>query len=55
MADKKIVIGTLGSHTALQILKGAKDEGFPTLLVTKERQKDFYSTFSFIDDVVVIP
>lgn len=55
MADKKIVIGTLGSHTALQILKGAKDEGFPTLLVTIPKHKEFYETFPFIDEIITIP
>jgi 5-formaminoimidazole-4-carboxamide-1-(beta)-D-ribofuranosyl 5'-monophosphate synthetase len=55
MADKKVVIGTLGSHTALQILKGAKDEGFSTLLVTIPKHKAFYETFPFIDEIVTIP
>lgn len=55
MEPKKIVIGTLGSHSALQILKGAKDEGFPTLLVTLPKHKSFYSTFPFIDEIITIP
>lgn len=55
MDTKKAVIGTLGSHTALQILKGAKDEGFPTLLVTLPKHKSFYSTFPFIDEIITIP
>lgn len=52
---KKITIGTLGSHTALQILKGAKDEGFRTLLITIPKAASFYSTFSFIDEIISIP
>jgi 5-formaminoimidazole-4-carboxamide-1-(beta)-D-ribofuranosyl 5'-monophosphate synthetase len=55
MADKKVIIGTLGSHTALQILKGAKDEGFPTLLITIPKHKTFYETFPFIDEILTIP
>jgi 5-formaminoimidazole-4-carboxamide-1-(beta)-D-ribofuranosyl 5'-monophosphate synthetase len=55
METKKFIIGTLGSHTALQILKGARDEGFPTLLITTPEHKVFYSTFSFIDEIIVIP
>ena len=48
-------IATLGSHSALQILKGAKDEGFKTLIVvTPDRQK-FYGRFPFIDKQMVIP
>src|SRR3989344_3635594 len=31
MGNKSYTIVTLGSHSALQILKGAKDEGFPAL------------------------
>jgi len=54
MDSKKITIGTLGSHTALQILKGARDEGFETLLITTPKHKEFYSTFPFIDDIIVI-
>lgn len=54
MEAKKISIGTLGSHTALQILKGAKDEGFKTLLVTIPKAASFYSTFPFIDEVLTV-
>lgn len=45
-------ISTLGSHSALQILKGAKDEGFPTLLFAKKETVSFYQRFSFIDEIV---
>ncbi len=55
MQTKKYTIGTLGSHTALQILKGAKDEGFGTILITTPKHKSFYATFSFIDEIIVIP
>ncbi len=55
MEAKKVIIGTLGSHTALQILKGAKDEGFSTLLITVPKHKAFYSTFPFVDKTIVIP
>lgn len=55
MEAKKVIIGTLGSHTALQILKGAKDEGFSTILITYPKHEAFYRTFPFIDEVIVIP
>lgn len=45
-------IATLGSHSALQILKGAKDEGFKTLLFTTPDRVSFYESFSFIDEIV---
>lgn len=47
-------IATLGSHSALQILKGAKDEGFKTLLITTNERADFYNRFSFIDTVTSV-
>lgn len=48
---KKYIIATIGSHSALQILKGAKDEGFKTLLFTTKEREDFYRRFSFIDNI----
>ena len=51
---KMYTIATLGSHSALQILKGAKDEGFKTLLITTDRA-DFYKRFKFIDEILTIP
>ena len=32
--DRPYTIATLGSHSALQILKGAHDEGFRTLAIS---------------------
>jgi 5-formaminoimidazole-4-carboxamide-1-(beta)-D-ribofuranosyl 5'-monophosphate synthetase len=48
-------IATLGSHSALQILKGAKDEGFHTLAVVTPFNERLYSSFAFVDEVIVIP
>src|SRR5579863_8103833 len=48
-------IATLGSHSALQILKGAKDEGFHTLAVVTPQNERLYASFSFVDEVIVIP
>ncbi|MEP7167522.1 MAG: formate--phosphoribosylaminoimidazolecarboxamide ligase [Candidatus Woesebacteria bacterium] len=48
-------IATLGSHSSLQILKGAKDEGFKTLIVTTTDRESFYRRFPFIDQFKVIP
>lgn len=55
MKRKTYTIATLGSHSALQILKGAKDEGFTTLLITTPNREGFYKRFPFIDEVMVIP
>ena len=48
-------IATLGSHSALQILKGAKDEGFKTICVVTPDRVSLYSRFNFIDKILKIP
>ncbi|HEY0579449.1 MAG TPA: formate--phosphoribosylaminoimidazolecarboxamide ligase [Candidatus Nitrosocosmicus sp.] len=47
-------IMTLGSHCSLQVLKGAKDEGFQTLLVCEEKRLSLYKRFKFIDKLIVL-
>ncbi len=48
-------IATLGSHCSLQVLKGAKEEGFHTVLVTKSTREKFYKRYnSFIDEYIVV-
>lgn len=48
------VISTLGSHCALQVLKGAKDEGFKTLLVCEKKRESLYKRFKFIDELILV-
>lgn len=55
MLNGKLTIATLGSHSALQILKGARDEGFKTLVVTTTEKAHFYKRFKFIDEILSIP
>lgn len=50
----KYTIATLGSHSALQILKGAKDEGFKTLIISTKDRESFYNRFKFIDEQVIV-
>jgi 5-formaminoimidazole-4-carboxamide-1-(beta)-D-ribofuranosyl 5'-monophosphate synthetase len=52
--DGKLTIATLGSHCSLQVLRGAKDEGFRTLLVCERRRLDLYRRFGFIDEIVEV-
>ena len=47
-------IATLGSHCSLQVLKGAKDEGFKTILVCEKRRRSLYGRFPFIDEMVIV-
>lgn len=51
---KKFSIATLGSHCSLQVLKGAKDEGFNTLLICEKRRLGLYKRFNFIDDMILV-
>ena len=51
---KKYTIATLGSHCSLQVLKGAKDEGFRTLLICEKSRSSLYRRFNFIDDVIMV-
>lgn len=52
--NEPTTIATLGSHSALQILKGAKDEGFSTLLISEKNRHSLYKRFGFIDEILTI-
>jgi len=47
-------IATLGSHSALQILKGARDEGFRTLAIANRETERLYRAYAFVDEVITI-
>ncbi|HEX7206765.1 MAG TPA: DUF1246 domain-containing protein, partial [Nitrososphaeraceae archaeon] len=51
---KRYSIATLGSHCSLQVLKGAKDEGFNTLLICEKSRLGLYKRFNFIDDMILV-
>lgn len=56
-ASKKpgdFVIATLGSHSALQILKGARDEGMRNLVICKKGSDRPYRSFGVADDILFI-
>ncbi|MHC1579548.1 MAG: formate--phosphoribosylaminoimidazolecarboxamide ligase [Candidatus Alkanophagales archaeon] len=48
----KLSIGTLGSHSALNILRGAKDEGFRTVVVCRHGDEIVYERFRVADVVI---
>lgn len=50
--SQKYTIATLGSHSALQILKGAHDEGFRTLAISVRSTERLYHSFKFVDEVI---
>lgn len=47
-------IATLGSHTALQILKGAKDEGFRSIVICKKGNVKPYIMFKVADEIIEV-
>ena len=51
---KKVVIGTLGSHSALNIFKGAKEEGFRTVCICKEKDAIMYKKFPLADEMIFV-
>ncbi len=50
----KLAIGTLGSHTALNIFKGAKEEGFRTVCICKENDTIVYKKFPLVDQTIIV-
>jgi len=47
-------IATLGSHCALQVLKGARDEGLRSVLVCERARESLYRRFAFIDEIIPV-
>ncbi len=47
-------IATLGSHTALQILKGAHDEGFKTICICRKGQEKLYKSYGVADEIILL-
>lgn len=53
--DKEnITIATLGSHTSLHILKGAKEEGFRTAVVCEKGREVPYQRFHVADEFIMV-
>ncbi|WGI16752.1 formate--phosphoribosylaminoimidazolecarboxamide ligase [Methanonatronarchaeum sp. AMET-Sl] len=53
--DKQnLTIGTIGSHSALNILKGAKEHDFNTLCICQEDRKITYDRFDVADEIIVV-
>jgi len=51
---KDYKIATIGSHTALQILKGAKDEGFSTICICQKGKRKPYESYGVADEIIEI-
>jgi len=49
-------IGVLGSHSALEVMDGAKDENFETVVYCQKGREDPYKRFNRLaDEIVVLP
>ena len=53
-ARERITVATIGSHTALQILKGARDEGFKNLVICKKGTEEVYRQFGVADELLTV-
>jgi len=49
-----LTVGTLGSHSALEIMDGAKDENLQTLVVCQKGRENPYKRFARISDEIII-
>ena len=47
-------IATIGSHSALQILKGAKDEGFKSIAICKKGSEQPYQSYGVADEILTV-
>lgn len=47
-------IATIGSHSALQILKGAKEESFRTIVIAKKGAEEVYQLFGVADEILAV-
>ena len=52
--SKNVTVGTIGSHSALNIFKGAKEEGFKTVCVCKKENEIIYKRFPVADQIISI-
>lgn len=52
--QNKLAIGTLGSHSSLNIFKGAKEEGFRTVCICKEKDAIMYKKYPLVDELIIV-
>lgn len=51
---EKITIATLGSHSSLNIFKGAKEEGFRTVGICKPQDAIMYEKYPLVDELIIV-
>jgi len=50
----KIAVCTLGSHSSLNIFKGAKEEGLRTVCICKEKDAIMYQKYPVVDELIIV-
>jgi len=53
-SSKEFKIATIGSHSALQILHGAKQEGFSTIAICEKGREQPYKSYKVADRVILV-
>lgn len=53
-ASNSYKIATIGSHSALQILKGAQLEGFKTIAICERGREEPYKSFKVADEIILV-
>ena len=51
---KNVTIGTIGSHSALEIMDGAKDEGLKTMCICQRGRELPYLRFKRLADEIIL-
>ncbi len=52
--QQKLSVGTLGSHSSLNIFKGAKEEGLRTVCICKEKDAIMYQKYPVVDELIIV-
>src|SRR5512139_2980991 len=52
--QKQLTIATLGSHSSLNIFKGAREEGFRTVCICKPKDAIMYKKFPLVDELITV-
>ncbi len=52
--QSKLSVGTLGSHSSLNIFKGAKEEGLRTVCICKEKDAIMYQKYPVVDELIIV-
>jgi 5-formaminoimidazole-4-carboxamide-1-(beta)-D-ribofuranosyl 5'-monophosphate synthetase len=51
---KNVTVGTIGSHSALEIMDGAKDEGLKTICICQKGRELPYLRFKRLADEIIL-